>query len=229
MAVSSDLVIFFGEESDNIQPSGSAPAPLHLGGYSLTLGVGTVDMSRKNKTNLGIRLPWSVAAVAEGVDAAQVGQGGETWLNLPDGKDFSQETSKGKGNRARVADIKSMFISAGISADAVQKEIKSGLTVAKIQALLAKIKGKAAAAYYEPPPEGENYPTIQWIGLDRAAALLSGSFKPKLKGKGNGGATGAGAGGGTSNAGDGGFDDTGFGDGADSAADGGATGMDSFT
>lgn len=191
-AVSEDLVIDFGEPGE-IAPAGVGQSPLEgPAGYRLKLGAPTVRASRKNAKNIGISIPWTVMACGVGVSADQVDRTGEAWISLPEGSDRSESTKAGKGNRARIAEAKSLFIAAGFSPENVDKLLCNKPTVKRLNAGLAKLKDKEPVVYYGPPTGDEVYAEIKWISPDNGEAVLSGALKPKLKSGKKGGGVGAG-------------------------------------
>jgi hypothetical protein len=97
----------------NIAPKGTGVSTVPRGPYIGIVKVCGVGGSRKQgSTAVGIRATIAVTAPEQVGDVKTVGTELDVWMSLPEGNDFSQDTPAGRGNRARVAEIKSFLVAA---------------------------------------------------------------------------------------------------------------------
>lgn len=130
----------------NIAPKGTGAASVPRGPYIGTVKVCGVGPSRKNASLMGLRVTVGVTAPEQVGDIKTSGVELEAWFSLPEGNDFSQDTPVGRGNRARVAEIKSFFLSVSNNPEWVMA--RNNLE----QIDLAQILNNPVRFHFEPAP-----------------------------------------------------------------------------
>lgn len=164
----------FGTET--IAPKGGGRTELTLGAYKMKLTAMGIDRSQKQGSNVvGLRVKAQVVGLATGGDPVNLGLEVDKLLTLPTSADFSDQTNEGKGNRARVAELKSLFVSLGGDATAFTN------AKGKIQIDASQWVGKEFVLFYEPSTGQGTYPNFHWIDPQRGALALEGKYRPKIK------------------------------------------------
>jgi hypothetical protein len=159
-----------------INASGNAFPRLSLSAYRVRLDAIGLDTSRKSSAQ-GIRVNFSVTAVGAGGSADEMGLSTDRLITLPVGADFSESSNEGRGNRAKVAELKSLLVALGET-----REVVNGLS-GTIPVDFSKYVGRDFVIFNEPavPGDEKGHPVIHWISPDRADKMLAGADRPNLK------------------------------------------------
>jgi len=165
----------------DIPAAGIAPSPLTNGAYRWKFAEPVLCNTRKKKLP-EVRLAFTVEECGPGIGDDQKDRTGEAHIMLPEGDDFTEATQAGRGNRARIAELKSLLLACGAPEKVVHENIKGGMQLKKLDAMLRSlVKDKTGVVFYH-FAEGDQGPTIKYIAAGETAdAVMAGTIVPNIK------------------------------------------------